>query len=466
MADDIWSINGGLYLGFFTNKTEGPPPNINKSPLLMATDRHAVLVAPNGAGKSRRVILPQLASLLGWSIVVLDVPKGELTRATAKHRRDAGNEINIIDPYGASGMKSRGFNPVAMLGNPVSDDFVDDAQAYAQATIPVSEREPHWGASAQDLWAALMMYSRLTDPAGGSYAHCRKLLGQSITAFVETIRNMMEAGIVHDCPELTIKASRYSDLTPDSRELASIISTTLTATSWIDSRPLRRNLSETKMSADGEVDNGVINFSRMKEVPTVTYICLPGNRVFSHAPWLKLVITSILQALMRKAGQPKVPVMLLIDEASIVGGLNILERSLPVLRGYGVKVFSVYQDANLAKLSLGERYSSYIANAGILLAFAPQDPKTAAELSERTGQTTAQVLAYSSNPEGHKREDDKGGTLNISQTHIPGMLPQDLMNMDPGFAVAFTHQTKGTMRLYLPDPADMPELAALAKLMG
>ena len=35
------------------------------------------------------------------------------------------------------------------------------------------------------------------------------------------------------------------------------------------------------------------------------------------------------------------------------------------------------------------------------------------------------------------------------------MLPQNIINMDEGFTIVFSHKTKGTVRAFLPDPSTM-----------
>ncbi len=143
----------------------------------MVSDRHLLTFGPNGSGKSRRLLLPNLINLVDWSMLVIDI-KGELAAWSAEHRRKAGNEVVFLNPFGAGGLPSTGFNPVAAL-DPTEDDFVDDALGLAEAIVREEGREPHWSASAQDLISALIMYSRLTGKNDGSLGHVRELLGQT-----------------------------------------------------------------------------------------------------------------------------------------------------------------------------------------------------------------------------------------------------------------------------------------------
>ena len=115
-------------------------------------DRHIVTVGPNGSGKTRRLLIPNLFYLKDWSIVAID-PKGELFAHTAIHRaKTPGHKIVLIDPFAVVkktyphlaarvsiathgfDCESQGFNPMAAL-DPKSPRFVDDAKALAVALI-------------------------------------------------------------------------------------------------------------------------------------------------------------------------------------------------------------------------------------------------------------------------------------------------------------------------------------------
>jgi type IV secretion system protein VirD4 len=130
----VWETNGGVYLGYHVDGTEGAPAPGEM--LRYKHDRHIVWIGNSGAGKSRRLLLPNLAFLTGWSMLVID-PKGELLKMCGAHRAAAGAENVIFDPFGVSGMKSRGYNPLASL-DPASDDFADDAMGQAEGIVEVA----------------------------------------------------------------------------------------------------------------------------------------------------------------------------------------------------------------------------------------------------------------------------------------------------------------------------------------
>ncbi len=445
MAANLWATDDGVYFGYACDHSEGKPPVFDPRMVLpYVGDRHIVTLGPNGSGKSRRLLLPNLARLPNWSILVVD-PKGDLATMTASYRANRGNKIVMLNPFDVLGLGSLGFNPVAAL-DPKSDDFPDDALGLAEALVRVQGQEPHWSESAQDLLAALIMYSRLTEAGGGSLGHVRAQLGKPASEFRELVGEMMIAGARHRCEELTVKAGRFSEINSENKELNSVISTALTQTRWLDSRPIKADLA-----------SGAYDFGRMKQEPTTVYLILPARRLGTHSTWLRLMIAAVLRPLMIDTRKPKVPVLFMLDEFAQLGHLPVIENNLAMMRGYGVKLWAVFQDLSQAHAIYKERWESFLGNAGVLQSFAPQDVVTADYLSKRTGQNTRAVLSYGMSQQAGGNA-PAGGNTSISQAALPLMLPQDLRNMDDGFSVLFSHRTKGTVRSYIPYPTELPHL--------
>jgi type IV secretion system protein VirD4 len=432
----VWGKNGGIYFGHAADRTEGNPPK-GVEQIRYVGDRHLMTLGPNGSGKSRRVILPNIAMLKDWSIVVVD-PKGTLARMTLPDRPGA----IMLNPFDSFGLVSDGHNPVAAL-DPSSEDFPDDAFGLAEAMIRVEGREPHWAASAQDLVSALIMFSRLTQSDGGTLGHVRECLGRSYVDFRDTITKMIAVAGRRDCPELAVKAGRYAEISDESRELNSILSTALTQTRWLDSRPIKRDLATSSS----------IDFAKLKQEPTTVYLTLPARRLGSHSTWLRVIIASIVQPLMKDTSKPKVPVLLMLDEypALADGGFAIIEKNMAMFREFGIKLWTVWQDLSQAEKLYGKGWESFVANAGVLQSFAPQDVVTADYLSKRMPLTVMSAEAINRSLGGMMNEKAAGThSTNTSLQGMPLMLPQHLRSMDEGYSVIFSHKAKNPIRSYFP----------------
>jgi type IV secretion system protein VirD4 len=393
--------------------------------LAYAGERHLLLIGSNGAGKATRVLIPDLLSLKDRSLVVID-PKGELAAVTADYRRTIG-EVLIVNPFDVLGLGSVGFNPLAGL-DPKAASFVDDAAGLGEALVKIEGNDPHWPESAQGLVVALLMWEVATARAGGrvpSLENVRALLtepdeyedvigkdGKPRQKLVAGLRVTAGRMIATGGFEIESLASRFLRGTD---EIASIQSTADTQTRWLLSPAVRADLAK-----DG------VSFADLKKKPVTVYVILPAERMRTHAVWLRLVIVSALRSLYTAGG---LPVLFMLDEFAQLGHLGPIEDAFGLVRGYGVQLWPILQDLNQLKELYKERWETFVANAGIVQSFAPNDLTTAEWMSRRAGETTVVAAAFNQGV-GGGREGGEG--MNYQQTKRPLFLPQELMDLPEG----------------------------------
>src|SRR5688572_31883071 len=108
--------SAGLLLGYRGDRTIG-----------WKDDRHALSVAGTRAGKGASLIVPNLLLYPG-SVLAID-PKGELARITGRRRKELGNKLVVLDPFGENGRwKSGNYNPLDEL-DPKGKEVIDEAGA-------------------------------------------------------------------------------------------------------------------------------------------------------------------------------------------------------------------------------------------------------------------------------------------------------------------------------------------------
>jgi type IV secretion system protein VirD4 len=424
----VWDTNGGVYFGYATDRTDGLPPT--SAPVIQYVgDRHLISLGPGGSGINRRLLEPNVLGLRDWSLVVVD-PNGELAALCARRRDPELEQTIVLNPFEVNGLLSHGFNPVAAL-DPASPEFADDARDIATALIRDDE--------ARDLLTALIMYSRLTQPGGGSLPHVRACLGQS--PFHTLAEALMAAGEAHGWPETSLMAAPFSRSAGG--DVNRILMSALTQTSWIDSRPVQTDLS----------GSTPVGFAMLKAVPAAVFLVLPARRLGTHTAWLRVMLASIVQALIRDGQAAKVPVMLMLDAYPAIarGGFPIIESNMAMLRACGIKLWTVWQDVAQLRSLYGDGFESFVSACGVVQSFAPQDLVTAEYLSHRTGLTALELEARGRSAPGTPITQYQGGT--VSYQPVPRMLPQDLRNMDDGFSVIFSHKVRNTIRAYMPIPS-------------
>jgi type IV secretion system protein VirD4 len=406
-----------------------------------AGERHVLLFGPNGTGKGTRFLIPNLLSINDRSLVVID-PKGELAAVTASYRRTIGDVV-MLNPFNALGLGSVGFNPLATL-DPTSPNFYDDAAALGEALIKLEGKDPHWSESAQGLIVALIMWEKINNGDKANLENVREMLtepdrwesyigddGKPHERLIGGLRFTATQMAIDGGYEIASLSSRFAGR--ETNELASIRSTGDTQTRWLLSKPMRDDLKKPG-----------IDFRKLKDKPTTVYVILPAERMRTHSTWLRLVVVSALRALYRPGG---LRTLFMIDEMPALGHLGPLEDAFGLVRGYKVQIAGICQDLAQLKALYNERWESFLANAGVVQGFAPNDLTTADWMSRRGGQTTllAPSASESLAAQGHRSE-----TTGWHQVGRALYLQQELMGFAEGTGLLWLAGMANGVRFFAP----------------
>lgn len=79
--------------------------------------------------------------------------------------------------------------------------------------------------------------------------------------------------------------------------------------------------------------------------------------------------------------------LLMLDEFTSVGKLEIFEKAIAFMAGYGLKAFVIVQDLTQLQKTYG-REQSIVSNCHVRVAYAPNTMETARLLSDMSGKTT------------------------------------------------------------------------------
>ena len=412
-------------------------------------ERHFLLFGPNGSGKGTRFLLPNLlgGNLKGRSVIAID-PKGELAAISAQQQHRSGQNVKILDPFGVLArvtakrpddyryliehglIESVGFNPLDGL-DPASPTFYDDAAAIGEALIRIQGNDPHWTESAQGLVIGLLMWEKARNGKGATLENVRAMLteaeqlqsvtgpgGRSVEIPVKGLRATAADMVAEGGYEIASLAARFMQTTD---EVNSIRSSADTQTRWLLSGPVRADLAKSGF-----------DFSRLKVEPTTVYVILPAERLRTHSVWLRLVIVSALRALYQPGG---LRTLLLIDELAALGHLGPLEDAFGLVRGYRVQITAILQDLNQLQALYHDRWETFIANAGVVMGFAPNDLTTADWMSKRAGQQTITVMNASENTSQSTTGQSTGAAMNAQTQARALYLPQELISLEEGMGM-------------------------------
>lgn len=366
----------GLLLGYWDGNGIGSMDN-----------RHVLTVAGSRGGKGVSMIVPNLLLYEG-SVLALD-PKGELAAITARARRQMGQKVVVLDPFGETGLPTGSFNPLDQL-DAKSELVIDDAGQVADALIIANEKEPHWTDSARILVKALILYALLREkPEERNLVTVHQLLTfnhpdlvdivkeAKVSAAKALFRMLQNAG---DAFRGTVAAvgRSFNDMAEKERE--SILSTARAQLEFLESPKLQEILARSDFKLE-----------ELKTRRTTIYLCLPATRMGTHARWLRVIINLALVAFERTKIDPGIPVLAVLDEFAVLGPMRSVELAAGLMAGFGVKLWIVLQDLNQVKKTYRDSWETFIGNAGVTTFWSNADKTTLDYVSERLGQTTIRL---------------------------------------------------------------------------
>jgi type IV secretion system protein VirD4 len=126
--------------------------------------------------------------------------------------------------------------------------------------------------------------------------------------------------------------------------------------------------------------------------PASLYLVVPPSDIDRLRPLLRVVLNLFMRRLMQNVGADgkaayRHRLLVLLDEFTSIGKLEIFDRSLGFMGGYGLKAFLIVQDLAQIQGTYG-RENGIVGNCHIQIAYAPNDIATAKVLSDKCGVTT------------------------------------------------------------------------------
>ncbi len=329
-----------------------------RAPLTYAGDGHLMTVAPTGAGKGVGVIIPALLTYPG-SVIVTDI-KGENYQVTARYRREMGQQVVVLDPFGMVTTKEKGdkLNPFDLFKVPGSDTESDAEMIAAQLAVGHEFSSDHyWEDTGRGLVAGLV-----ADVATSCSPERRNLC---------TLREML----YNDDLDYTLAVAldtRKQTMSPLARdEFVAYLAAPSDKT-----RPCIRTTATTFVKCLGSsavarcLERSTFNLcDLLNNKPMTIYLVLPPEKLLSHRGLLRLWVVTLMTVVMRRTRLPKQRTLFLLDEASQLGSLDLLPQAVSLLRGYGLQVWTFWQDLSQLMKLYPNNWEAIVNNAAVLQAF-------------------------------------------------------------------------------------------------
>jgi type IV secretion system protein VirD4 len=346
-------------------------------PISYSEDRHLLTIAPTGAGKGRGVIIPNLLRFEG-SVIVID-PKGETWHVTHRRRKEMGQEVRLLDPFGAVSKKTDSLNPFDLFDRPGA---LLDADAEMLASLLAGDvgfhKEPFW-----DNWGRSLMsgvIAAVAETASKSERHFGRV--REVLMSDDAVYNL--AALIENNEGLNrLSKQNISSFLPITEQTRSgILSTAQSYLKVVNSDSALRSLSKSTISLDA-VRRGD---------PMTIYIVIPPDKLESHGALLRLWVGALMLTVMGRKRRPKRSTLFLLDECAQLGEFGPLRQSMTLLRGYGLQVWPFFQDLSQLQRLYPKDWRTIFNNAGVFQLFGVANHLMAKESAELIGDIDADVL--------------------------------------------------------------------------
>ena len=347
-----------------------------------------VVGAPPRSGKGTGIIVP---TMLTWeeSSLVLDV-KGELWALTSGAQKAKGHKVLRFAPGELDHTSCSRWNALDELRADTPQD-VSDAQVIAQIIMDPEGKglKDHWDQTGSQLLTGLILhlvYKGRLMKTTASLSDLPALLADPNQPLENTLNEMLNFPHQKGRPHLEVQLCARRMLNKPDRERASVVSTVEARLALYGDPVVAEHIRESDFS--------VVDLMHY-EVPLSLYLVIRPQDLARFSPLLRLLVTMVIGRLTadmdytagRAKRKGKYRLLMLLDEFPALGKVEIIDKAIAFLPGYGIKLMLICQDLAQLQHHYGKDHS-LVSTAHIFIAHTPNNMETAQEISKRVGQET------------------------------------------------------------------------------
>jgi type IV secretion system protein VirD4 len=382
-----------------------------------------LLAAPTRSGKGVSMVIP---NLLNWpeSAVTMDT-KLENWKTTSKYRQEVlKQETYLFNPFAAD-RKSHRWNP---LGEVRRDPVLmgGDVLQIAQVFYPerAGDRNPFFTQQAQNLFFGLTMYLLETNHTSCTLAE----VFRQGSGYDKPVREHVQ-GILDDNPNLS-RACRDAL----NRFVSSPDETFGNIKSSFDA-PLLMLANPLVEMATSACD---FRLADVRKIRMSIYFGITPNRLPLAERLTNLFFTQLIslntEVLPEDDKSLRYQCVLLNDEFTAFGRIQILVKAVSFIAGYGLRLVTILQSKSQPEgdnLYSRPDVRNLIVNHDVKVLFTPGDDLEAKDASEMLGTYTTKVTSYSSSRNGTivAVNTNSNSGDNTSEQKRALMMPNELKRM-------------------------------------
>src|SRR6266699_2727125 len=370
-------------------------------------ESNVLLTAPIGAGKTARVIVPNLLEEQGHRSLFISDVKGELVRLTAG-KVSQSHDVWVFSPV--KPQESEGYNPLAFMRS------VEDAQEFARCWVANTgkSKEAFWPNSAIKLMTATLLHLR----AAESDAPFSRVADILCTMPYEEMKRTLTTSPSRQARDEVTTFFAYMDKNP--KLVGSLMADVGTRFQLLASEHIR------VVTARNDID-----FAAMADRPIALYLSIPRRYQERYQPLLACFMMQMFAAWEERAeqgptGQLPRGIMCYLDEFANLGFIPNISGYISTARHTRVALLLVLQSFNQLDEKYGEAVrKNILANTVTHLLLPGAGQEETEYYSRRIGNTTVRTETHSTSGSGV----DARETWTQGETGRRLMTPDELRTM-------------------------------------
>jgi type IV secretion system protein VirD4 len=389
----------------------------------------AILAAPTRSGKGVGIVIPNLLDYQ-HSMVVLDI-KQENFELTSGWRAEQGQDVFLFNPF-AEDRRTHRWNPLTYVSRDPAFRISDLASIAAMLYPDGPEEQKFWVSQARNAFLAFALYlfENLDEeqasgfpfskyPTMGAIYRLSSGNGSELRSF---LRQLSQRAFVGQ----HAKTAFANLLSQADETFASIMGTF--------KEPLNAWINPV-LDAATSGDDFLLTEVRRKRM--TIYIGIQPNKLAESRLIVNLFFSQLINQNTRTLPQAdaslKYQCLLLMDEFTAIGKVDIIATALPYIAGYGLRLLPIIQSMAQLDAVYGRDVSrTMITNHALQIVFAPREQQDAQDYSDMLGYTTVRK-------KNRSRSYGQHGTYTLSENEERRalMLPQELKAMGADTEVFF-----------------------------
>ncbi len=398
--------------------------------LVFGGQQHVLMAAPTRSGKGVGIVIP---NLLNWpdSVVVLDI-KQENWDLTAGYRAAHGQPCFLFNPA-ANDRRTHRFNPLGY----VSDDpafRINSVQKIANMLYPdLPNVDPIWNASCRSLFVGIVLYLIETPSLP-------RTLGQVLRCTLTRVETAKHFTSIIDARAKTSK--------PLSDECKTALNDYIGVTSENTRSSIKKTFtSRLELWLNPVVDAATsANDFDLRELRTrrmSVYIGITPDNLDRLQPIINLLFQIALDANTQQLPQQnpalKYSCLMLMDEFTAIGKINVLAKGIGYIAGYNLRMLPIIQSpAQIREVYGKDGADTFIVNHALQIVFAPREFAVCKEISDSLGYDTVKGRSES---RGKGFFAKKMASQSLFELPRALLLPQEVRDIGPTNSLLLTEGT-------------------------